>query len=528
MHTVGSVTLNITCLIRRIPACHLKGRAISATSDEATYAAIWSSRTRSRSVCRALECRGSPSKADCSTATVPAIFEERHMRHSHFFGVGIGLALLLGLTSLAAAAPPANCVNKFVGTWSVTVNATGQTYRSQIRANGTLTSACPGCPPVQTWTCSGNTFILTSPVSVTHTISSDGRRMAGGCCSLVRIGGAPVAAKGPDAPKDRFPDPPILPPAQAAKCPLPPNAKEATEKFIQEHAGWIDNPRSNEERAKALNNRANAFFSYRRFDLAIKDREAERALTGKVFCGRCLAQAYLANGQHDRAIEEFKSISVARPEQEREYACYLGMAYHQKGEYERAIKAYNEATLVKDDGLTDWKNCGLFGRGLTKVKMGDATGQQDMAAAEAADSKVKHPIKYEQFFCMHGLIAETTIVAQPRPLQDVKSAAEPDKTEFFERLISWQARMKETNIPFAAPHLLVAPPCASCSPAGFYCTTPVLSVSDLKGKRVALGADERELGQQLSSAGALIVSLPPADTRAALERGIADCVGGAR
>ena len=139
-----------------------------------------------------------------------------------------------------------------------------------------------------------------------------------GVLLVVRIGGAPVAAKGPARPRIVSTDPADPTTGTSGEMSLPPNAKEATEKFIQEHARWIDNPRSDEERAKALNNRANAFFSYRRFDLAIKDREAERALTGKVFCGRCLAQAYLANGQHDRAIEEFKSISVARPEQERD------------------------------------------------------------------------------------------------------------------------------------------------------------------------------------------------------------------
>lgn len=433
--------------------------------------------------------------------------------------------------SPASAAPPASCAGKFVGTWSVTVLATGQTYRSQIRADGTLSSACPLCPAVQTWTCSGNTFILTSPVHHTHTISPDGRRMAGGCCSSVRIGGAPVAAvKGPAAPKQRrLPEPGVLTPAQAAKCPLPADAKARIEKSIREYTAWIESPRSTDDRAKGYNNRAVAYFSYRRFDLSIKDREAERALTGKVFCGRCLAQAYLASGQHDRAIEELKSIIAERPTRERDVSCYLGMAYHQKGEYERAIEAYSEATLAADDGLTGWQNCGLFGRGLTKLKLGDtAGGQDDMAAAEAADAKVKHPIRYEQFFCIHGLIAEPAAAAVPRPPQSVNSPAEADMTQLFTGLVAWQARMKQANIPSLAPHLLVAPACSACSPAGFYCTAPVTSVSDLKGKRVALGTDERELGQHLASTGASIASLPPADARPALERGLVDCVGGTR
>jgi outer membrane protein OmpA-like peptidoglycan-associated protein len=104
-------------------------------------------------------------------------------------------ALLVASASGANAAPPSSCVNKFVGTWTVTVLATGQTYRSQIRADGTLTSFCPLCPPSQSWTCNGNTFILTSPVSLTQTLSADGRRMGGGCCSATRVGGAPAVAK---------------------------------------------------------------------------------------------------------------------------------------------------------------------------------------------------------------------------------------------------------------------------------------------------------------------------------------------
>jgi hypothetical protein len=107
----------------------------------------------------------------------------------------VSLVVLLPLP--ASAAPPASCAKKFVGTWSITVLATGQTYTSRIRADGTLSSACPLCPASQTWTCNGNTFILTSPVTHTHTISADGRRMTGGCCTARRIGGGAVAAAKP-------------------------------------------------------------------------------------------------------------------------------------------------------------------------------------------------------------------------------------------------------------------------------------------------------------------------------------------
>lgn len=127
--------------------------------------------------------------------------------------------LLVASAGGVSAAPPSSCVNKFVGTWTVTILATGQTYRSQIRADGTLTSFCPLCPPSQSWTCNGNTFILTSPVSLSQMLSADGRRMGGGCCSATRVGGAPAVAKQAPAKKEvavaKQPEAPPLPPRSA-------------------------------------------------------------------------------------------------------------------------------------------------------------------------------------------------------------------------------------------------------------------------------------------------------------------------
>ncbi len=131
-------------------------------------------------------------------------------------------ALFLATPERALAAPPANCVGKFVGTWTVTILATGQTYRSQIRADGTLTSFCPLCPPAQNWTCNGNTFILTSPVSLTQTLSADGRRMGGGCCAAVRIGGGPAIAKPGPTKQDATPKRPGEAPVKTAKAAPPP------------------------------------------------------------------------------------------------------------------------------------------------------------------------------------------------------------------------------------------------------------------------------------------------------------------
>jgi hypothetical protein len=107
------------------------------------------------------------------------------------------LALVALWASGAAAQGPPGCMARFAGSWMVTVVATGQTYPSQIFPNGTLSSTCPFCMPVQNWTCNGNTFMLLTPVAHTHTLSADGRTMSGGCCSLVRVGPAPSVARAP-------------------------------------------------------------------------------------------------------------------------------------------------------------------------------------------------------------------------------------------------------------------------------------------------------------------------------------------
>ena len=128
-------------------------------------------------------------------------------------------ALVLGIATVlvaghgtAQAAPPSSCVSKFVGAWSVRVDATGQTYTSQIRADGTLSSACFMCAPVQSWTCNGNTFVLLGPGSATHTLSADGRHMSGSCCTLTRLG-APPAAPAVAASKPTQATPPTQSPA---------------------------------------------------------------------------------------------------------------------------------------------------------------------------------------------------------------------------------------------------------------------------------------------------------------------------
>jgi hypothetical protein len=93
----------------------------------------------------------------------------------------------------ASAAPATSCASKFVGSWMVRVDATGQTYPSQILPNGRTHVTCPLCTPGGSWTCSGNTITVNVDNGVTtqHTLHADGRTMSGGCCTITRLGAAP-------------------------------------------------------------------------------------------------------------------------------------------------------------------------------------------------------------------------------------------------------------------------------------------------------------------------------------------------
>jgi hypothetical protein len=107
---------------------------------------------------------------------------------------GISIGVMLGaimVASSALASPPADCVNKFVGSWTTTVRSTGQSYTSVIRPDGTTSASCFMCMPSQRWTCQGDTFILIDPYRVEQQLSADGTRMDGSCCFGVRQGPPP-------------------------------------------------------------------------------------------------------------------------------------------------------------------------------------------------------------------------------------------------------------------------------------------------------------------------------------------------
>ena len=114
------------------------------------------------------------------------------MLHSLSKAVAIALAVLW---AGSAAAQPSSCAARFIGSWMVTVTATGQTYPAVIAPGGTAQSMCPFCTSPGTWRCSGNQiFITVNGRTDSYTLSADNRTSSGACCTAVRTGPAPSVA----------------------------------------------------------------------------------------------------------------------------------------------------------------------------------------------------------------------------------------------------------------------------------------------------------------------------------------------
>lgn len=109
------------------------------------------------------------------------------------------VAIFALVPSIALAAPPASCANKFVGTWTY---AGGTTV---VAANGVAYPKCAMCVATQNWTCQGNTYFFSNsgpPGQFSATLSADGRQLIGGGVVATRVGGAANSAPAP-AKKDR-------------------------------------------------------------------------------------------------------------------------------------------------------------------------------------------------------------------------------------------------------------------------------------------------------------------------------------
>jgi hypothetical protein len=227
-----------------------------------------------------------------------------------------GVLLVLANMEPAAAAPPASCVKRFVGTWQITVLATGQRYRSVIRADGTTTADCPLCGG-GTWTCNGRTFILTSPAPHTSTISADGRTITGGCCTAVRVGGAPVATAAAPAGGTG---------PQRAAAPSP-QSKEwsvcsdgAPEPGIAACTTLIKTRMSGRKR--------------------LNDDDVGWAYGTRAF-------HYLNNSDPDRAMADVEQSMRMRAESKLTFAYYVrGLIFQRRNDHQRAIADFTKAVAI--------------------------------------------------------------------------------------------------------------------------------------------------------------------------------------
>lgn len=108
------------------------------------------------------------------------------------------LLMQCGVAAGQTAPPPESCVGKFVGSWTVHIYATGQTYPSEVFADGTSRVTCFMCSSAGHWTCEGNKshiFIPGRPAFST-TLSADGTRQDWENGYSIRKGPPPAAALG--------------------------------------------------------------------------------------------------------------------------------------------------------------------------------------------------------------------------------------------------------------------------------------------------------------------------------------------
>jgi tetratricopeptide (TPR) repeat protein len=87
-------------------------------------------------------------------------------------------------------------------------------------------------------------------------------------------------------------------------------------------------------------------------------------------------EAYANKGENDRAIADFSKVVQINP---KSYLAFLkrGDAYAAKGDYDRAIADYNEAIRISPTDAIAYCN-----RGIAKLKIKDATGNEDIAVAK--------------------------------------------------------------------------------------------------------------------------------------------------
>lgn len=138
---------------------------------------------------------GDPARPSCQRSTTRGIFTSlvpiweswpsynrdriRNLGRRRMRLVLATIILALSQSIVAAETPPASCASKFIGAWTTTILATGQTYPQIAGPDGIGHSYCPLCND-GTWTCSGNTFYWSvNGISGSGTLSPDGRTITG-------------------------------------------------------------------------------------------------------------------------------------------------------------------------------------------------------------------------------------------------------------------------------------------------------------------------------------------------------------
>lgn len=104
----------------------------------------------------------------------------------------LSLALVLVSGRPTEAAPPASCVQKFIGTWSYSGGTT------RIEADGNAYPSCFMCAKIQQWTCSGDTYYSSSGgADYTATLTNGGHHLVGSGVTAVRVDEAQPVMSGP-------------------------------------------------------------------------------------------------------------------------------------------------------------------------------------------------------------------------------------------------------------------------------------------------------------------------------------------
>ena len=130
--------------------------------------------------------------------------------------------------------------------------------------------------------------------------------------------------------------------------------------------------------------RGGAFYYKGDLTRAIADYDQAITLDGsfaRALNNRCWARAVV--GQVKAALPDCNEALRLAPEVANTLE-NRGFVYLKMGEYERAVTDYDAGLKLNPSNKADY----LYGRGLAKLKKGDASGEADVAEAKALNAKI--------------------------------------------------------------------------------------------------------------------------------------------